>query len=301
MANTGGEKDPLTRGLGMAIAAGALAAGAVAAFLNNERTRQMRADLQRQIDDLTVRLDHELTARRPEIENAIQRGRHAAVEGLERMKGVVEQGAEKAQDYVQKASVRASDSAVNLRNSEPLALDGGATPAEDSVNSVIARAEETMNKDTNSGEGSLADVTDAGQALNTAGNSDTTVNDSAGGTIGTATTQGMSDFEATYNTAEDVSLGEGATPGASEYEATYNTAEDVSLGEGTATTPDTSDYEAAYNMPGDASPGEGTADYEAAYNMPEDASPGEGTADYNVDSNTNVTDLPRNEPGGNSR
>ena len=78
--NKGG--DPLTRGLGVAIALGALAVGAAAAFLNSERNREMREDLQRQITDLSGRMDQELSARRPEIEDAIQRGRQAAVENL---------------------------------------------------------------------------------------------------------------------------------------------------------------------------------------------------------------------------
>ena len=44
------QRDPLSRGFGMAIALGALALGAAAAFANNERMRQMRQDLERQIE-----------------------------------------------------------------------------------------------------------------------------------------------------------------------------------------------------------------------------------------------------------
>ena len=99
-------EDPLTRGFTMLVAVGALAFGAVAALMNSERTRQMRQDLEGQINDLSGRLDRTLQERRPEIEDAIQKGRRAAVDSLEKAKGVVEQGADKAHEYVQRASVK---------------------------------------------------------------------------------------------------------------------------------------------------------------------------------------------------
>src|SRR3954453_2801142 len=99
-------EDPLTRGFTMLVAVGALAFGAVAALMNSERTRQMRRDLEGQINDLSAKLDRTLQERRPEIEDAIQKGRRAAVDSLEKAKGVVEQGADKAQEYVQRASVK---------------------------------------------------------------------------------------------------------------------------------------------------------------------------------------------------
>jgi len=152
MADNNKRGDPLTRGLGVAIALGALAVGAAAAFLNSERNREMREDLQRQITDLSGRMDQELSARRPEIEDAIQRGRQAAVESLDRVKTAVEQGADFAQEYVRKASVKTSDAAVDLRGQTPAIEGDGADKVQDTVNSV-----------TTSPEGTLADVGSAAQ------------------------------------------------------------------------------------------------------------------------------------------
>ena len=81
--------DPLTKGLSMAVALGAWAFGAAAAFLNSERTRQLREDMDRQIQDLSNRLERSLAERRPDIEEAIQRSRQVAVTGLEKSKGAV--------------------------------------------------------------------------------------------------------------------------------------------------------------------------------------------------------------------
>src|SRR5947207_1963230 len=78
--------DPLTKGLSMAVALGALAFGAAAAFLNSERTRQLREDMDRQIQDLSNRLERALAERRPDIEEAIQRSRQVAVTGLGKAK-----------------------------------------------------------------------------------------------------------------------------------------------------------------------------------------------------------------------
>src|SRR5438046_47264 len=100
--------DPLTKGLSMAVALGALAFGAAAALLNSERTKQMRQDLERQIQDLSNRLEVALAERRPEIDDAIQKSRKVAVDGLEKFKGVVEQSADKAQEYVHRASSKAA-------------------------------------------------------------------------------------------------------------------------------------------------------------------------------------------------
>lgn len=144
MTDTNKNSDPLSKGLGMAIALGALAVGAAAAFLNSERTRQMREDLQRQISDLSDRMDRELTARRPEIEDAIQRGRQVAVESLERVKGAVEQGADRAQEYVQRASVKTSDAAVDLRDKTSTATSEAAGKAEDTVDSITPRAHDSL-------------------------------------------------------------------------------------------------------------------------------------------------------------
>jgi hypothetical protein len=93
----------------MAVALGALAFGAAAAFLNSERTRKLREDLERQIQDVSNRLERGLAERRPDIEQAIQRSRQAAVTGLEKAKGAVEVSADKAQEYVHRASVRTSE------------------------------------------------------------------------------------------------------------------------------------------------------------------------------------------------
>ena len=80
--------DFIGKGVGMIVALGALALGVAAAVMNNERTRQMRAELKERVDDLGRRVDdlstqarHRLEERRPDIEELIQRGRHAAVEG----------------------------------------------------------------------------------------------------------------------------------------------------------------------------------------------------------------------------
>ena len=73
----------------MAVALGAWAFGAAAAFLNSERTRQLREDMDRQIQDLSNRLERSLAERRPDIEEAIQRSRQVAVTGLEKSKGAV--------------------------------------------------------------------------------------------------------------------------------------------------------------------------------------------------------------------
>lgn len=190
MTDSNRNNDPLTRGLGMAIALGALAVGAAAAFLNSERTRQMRQDLERQINDLSNRMDHELAARRPEIEDAIHRGRQVAVESLEKMKGVVEQGADKAQEYVHRASVKVSDAPVDMRDTSSKLLTEGATGAQDTVDSITASAGDTMNDvntgvnqpDTAAGEEERKATAESGEAF-----SDFV--GSAGGTIGSANTE----------------------------------------------------------------------------------------------------------------
>ncbi len=119
--------DGLSKGLGIAVALGALAVGVATAVMNNDRTRQVRDELKQRVDELGRRVD-ELTAeaqkratelsaqaqrtieeRRPDIESTIQKSREAVIEGLDKAKTVVEQGAEKAQEYVQRASTQASD------------------------------------------------------------------------------------------------------------------------------------------------------------------------------------------------
>jgi hypothetical protein len=110
----------------MAVALGALAFGAAAAMLNSERMKEMRRDLERQIDDLSNRLERSLAERRPDIEEAIQRSRQAAVDGLDRVKVAVEQGADKAQEYVYKASSRtAGATAPTAEQTEQRMLEAG--------------------------------------------------------------------------------------------------------------------------------------------------------------------------------
>lgn len=107
-----------TKGVGVAIAVGALAVGVAAAVANQERARQIRADVQSQLDDLSHRVD-ELSAqatrviqeKRPDIEETIAKSRRVVVDGLEKARTVVEQGAEKAQEYVHKAAQQSSGSA----------------------------------------------------------------------------------------------------------------------------------------------------------------------------------------------
>jgi ABC-type transporter Mla subunit MlaD len=118
--------DPLTKGLSIAVALGALAFGAAAAMLNSERTRQLRQDLERQIDDLSNRLERALAERRPDIEEAIQRSRQAAVDGLDKVKGAVEQSADKAQEYVYRASSKAaSTTAGTAEQTQQVMLEAG--------------------------------------------------------------------------------------------------------------------------------------------------------------------------------
>ena len=50
-------EDMVGRGLGVAVALGALALGVAAALMNSERTRQMRDDLRHRVDDLGRRVD----------------------------------------------------------------------------------------------------------------------------------------------------------------------------------------------------------------------------------------------------
>ena len=102
-------EDLLTKGVGVAIAVGALAAGVAAAVANQERARQIRGDVQTQLDELSRRVD-DLSAqatrviqeKRPDIEETIARSRRVVVDGLEKARTVVEQGADKAQEYVTK-------------------------------------------------------------------------------------------------------------------------------------------------------------------------------------------------------
>ena len=51
------DDDALTKALGVAIALGALAVGVGAALANNERTRQMRAEMKQRLDELGRRVD----------------------------------------------------------------------------------------------------------------------------------------------------------------------------------------------------------------------------------------------------
>lgn len=114
-------EDLFAKSVGVAVAVGALAVGVAAAVLNQERARQMRAEVQGQIDELGKRIDdlssraaRLLEEKRPDIESTLAKSRQAVIDGLERAKGIVEQGAERAQDYVHKASHQAAGSAENV-------------------------------------------------------------------------------------------------------------------------------------------------------------------------------------------
>lgn len=122
--------DPVARGLSMAVALGALAFGAATAFLNSERMRQMRVDLERQIDDLSKRMESTLEERRPEIEDAIERSRRVAMQGLEKVKSAVEEGADMAQTYVQRTTSQAS---AGQAASQQAAASGGGETVEETV------------------------------------------------------------------------------------------------------------------------------------------------------------------------
>ena len=134
--------DLIGKGIGMAVALGALALGVATALMNNERSRQMRAELQGRVDDLGRRVDdlsaqarHRLDERRPDIEQGIQRGRQAAVEGLEKVKSVMEQGAEKAKDWVEQGAGRAQDMVQRATNK-------GSDVAHDATNAASDVADE---------------------------------------------------------------------------------------------------------------------------------------------------------------
>ena len=116
MANDNKEENIITRGFGFAVALGALAIGVAAAVANNERTKQLRSEVQgrvdelgRRIDDLSAQARQTIEERRPEIEQTIERGRNVAVEGLEKMKGVVGPGVEKVRDVVEQGAERAQE------------------------------------------------------------------------------------------------------------------------------------------------------------------------------------------------
>ncbi|HET9494183.1 MAG TPA: hypothetical protein VFR15_08140, partial [Chloroflexia bacterium] len=116
-------EDIVGRGLGFAVALGALALGVAAALMNSERTRQMREELRGRVDDLGKRVD-ELSAqagrmieeRRPEIEETIERGRKVVLEGLDKAKSAVDQGAERAQEYVHRSGPGLRDTAEDFGN-----------------------------------------------------------------------------------------------------------------------------------------------------------------------------------------
>src|SRR4051812_14470315 len=100
-----------TKGFGVAVAVGALAVGVAAAVFNQERARQIRADVQtqldelgRRVDDLTSQATRVMEEKRPDIENTIAKGKQAVVDGLEKARSAVEQSADKAQEYVQKTA-----------------------------------------------------------------------------------------------------------------------------------------------------------------------------------------------------
>jgi ElaB/YqjD/DUF883 family membrane-anchored ribosome-binding protein len=129
-------EDLLGKGLGVAFAVGALAVGVAAALMNQEKARQIRAEVQSQLDDLGRRVD-ELSAqaarvvqeKRPDIENTITKSRQAVVDGLEKARTVVEQGAERAQEYVHKAAQQSSSTAENAGDTVSSAVEDVADDA----------------------------------------------------------------------------------------------------------------------------------------------------------------------------
>jgi ElaB/YqjD/DUF883 family membrane-anchored ribosome-binding protein len=129
-------EDLFAKGLGVAVAVGALAVGVVAALMNQERARQIRADVQGQLDELGKRVDdlssqaaRVVQERRPDIENTISRSRQAVVDGLDKARNVVEQGAEKAQEYVHKAAQQSASTAEDVGDTVSAAVDDVADDA----------------------------------------------------------------------------------------------------------------------------------------------------------------------------
>lgn len=140
-----------SKGLGVAIALGALAVGVAAAMMNNERSRQMREELRgrvdelgRKVEDLSAQADRMMQERRPEIEQTIQRSRRAAVEGLDKVRSVVEQGADKAQEYVQRAGTRASDIAQNAGEKMREGADRAGEAVDSAMQDTGAAAHDVM-------------------------------------------------------------------------------------------------------------------------------------------------------------
>ncbi len=130
--------DLVGKGIGLVVAAGALAFGVAAALMNNERSRQMREEFRGRIDDLGRRVDdlsagarHRLDERRPDIEQGIQRGRQAAVVGLDKVKSAMEQGAEKAKVWVDQGADRAHDMVQRTAQKGGDAAKGGDDSAQE--------------------------------------------------------------------------------------------------------------------------------------------------------------------------
>ncbi|MEO5950880.1 MAG: hypothetical protein ABIQ44_00250 [Chloroflexia bacterium] len=118
-------EDLFTKGVGIAFAVGALAFGIAAAALNNERSRQIREEVQGRMDDLGKRVDElssqaarAIDERKPEIEETIQKSRQAVVDGLDRAKEMVEQGAERAQSYVHRTNDKAASNGNGKHDEE---------------------------------------------------------------------------------------------------------------------------------------------------------------------------------------
>jgi ElaB/YqjD/DUF883 family membrane-anchored ribosome-binding protein len=141
-------EDLFAKGLGVAVAVGALAVGVVAALMNQERARQIRADVQGQLDELGKRVDdlssqaaRVVQERRPDIENTISRSRQAVVDGLDKARNVVEQGAEKAQEYVHKAAQQSASTAEDVGDTVSAAVDDVADDARMAVDEINHGAE----------------------------------------------------------------------------------------------------------------------------------------------------------------
>lgn len=158
MSGKSSTEETLTRALGVMIALGALAVGAAAAVMNNERSKQMRDDMKLRVDELGKRVDdlssqakRTLEERRPEIEDTINRSRQAAVEGLEKVKTVVEQGSDKAQEYVQRMSQQGQNGASEAADKAGEAMSDMADEAGANIrkgaDEVSQQAAEAVNKD----------------------------------------------------------------------------------------------------------------------------------------------------------
>jgi len=143
-----------------------LAVGVAAAVFNQERARQIRADVQtqldelgRRVDDLTSQATRVMEEKRPDIENTIAKGKQAVVDGLEKARSAVEQSADKAQEYVQKTAKDVPDQAEQAGDAMKDAADtvgdnvsGAVDDVQMAADDVRMSAEDAVDSiDTNAG------------------------------------------------------------------------------------------------------------------------------------------------------